>query len=122
MTRMANGVPFDVAHTALVAMDCQAGIVSIYAKPPEEFVERASGVLRAARKVGVPIIHVQAGFRSGLPEVSSRNRLFAGIKVHASSSFSCSFTKRSFGMGQAPRINLKPSCSHRPENETADVR
>lgn len=32
------------------------------------------------------------------------------------------FTKCSFGMGQAPGIILKPSCSHRPENETANVR
>jgi len=41
-----------LAHTAVVAMDCQAGIVSIYAKPPEEFAERASLVLRAARAAG----------------------------------------------------------------------
>jgi nicotinamidase-related amidase len=77
---MANDRPFDIAHTAVVAMDCQAGIVSIYAKPPEEFVERASSVLRAARVAGIPVIHVQAGFRAGLPEVSSRNKLFAAIK------------------------------------------
>jgi nicotinamidase-related amidase len=61
-------------------MDCQAGIVSIYAKPPEEFVERASLVLRAARAAGMPVIHVQVGFRAGLPEVSDRNSLFAAIK------------------------------------------
>jgi nicotinamidase-related amidase len=71
---------FDVAHTALVAMDCQAGIVSIYAKPQEEFVERASSVLRAARSAGMPVIQVQVGFRPGLPEVSDRNKLFAAIK------------------------------------------
>jgi nicotinamidase-related amidase len=71
---------FDVAHTALLAMDCQAGIVSIYAKPQEEFVERAASVLRAARSAGMPVIHVQVGFRPGLPEVSGRNRLFAAIK------------------------------------------
>jgi nicotinamidase-related amidase len=71
---------FDVPHTALVAMDCQAGIVSIYAKPPEEFVERASNVLRAARSAGMPVIQVQVGFRPGFPEVSDRNKLFAAIK------------------------------------------
>jgi nicotinamidase-related amidase len=71
---------FDVAHTALVAMDCQAGIVSIYAKPQEEFVERASSVLRAARSAGMPVIQVQVGFRPGFPEVSDRNKLFAAIK------------------------------------------
>jgi nicotinamidase-related amidase len=61
-------------------MDCQAGIVSIYAKPPEEFVERASSVLRAARRVAMPVVHIQVGFRPGLPEVSSRNKLFSAVK------------------------------------------
>jgi nicotinamidase-related amidase len=61
-------------------MDCQTGVVSIYAKPPEPFVERCSSVLRAARKVGMPVIHVKVGFRPGLPEVTMRNRLFASIK------------------------------------------
>ncbi|MGA3236053.1 MAG: isochorismatase family cysteine hydrolase [Bryobacteraceae bacterium] len=74
------GLLFDAAHTALVAMDCQAGIVSIYAKPQEEFVARASSVLRAARGAGMPVILVQVGFRPGLPEVSGRNKLFGAIK------------------------------------------
>ncbi len=71
---------FEVARTAVLAMDCQAGIVSIYAKPPEAFVERAASVLRAARHAGMPVIHVQVGFRPGLPEVSARNKLFAALK------------------------------------------
>jgi nicotinamidase-related amidase len=71
---------FDIAHAALLAMDCQAGIVSIYAKPPEDFLERASTVLRAAREASLPVVHVQVGFRPGLPEVSSRNKLFAAIR------------------------------------------
>lgn len=73
-------MPFDIAHTATLAMDCQAGIVSIYAKPPEEFIERASRVLRAARKAGIVVIHIQVGFRPGLPEASNRNKLLAAIK------------------------------------------
>ena len=71
---------FDIAHTAVLAMDCQAGIVSIYAKPPEEFIERASRVLRAARAARMLLLHVQVGFRPGLPEISDRNQLFAAIK------------------------------------------
>jgi nicotinamidase-related amidase len=77
---MGNAVAFDVVHTALLAMDCQAGIVSIYAKPPAEFVDRASSVLRAARGAGLLVVHVQVGFRPGLPEVSRQNKLFAAIK------------------------------------------
>jgi nicotinamidase-related amidase len=61
-------------------MDCQTGIVSIYAKPQEEFIARAAGVIRAARSAGMQVIHVQVGFRPGLPEVSVRNKLFASIK------------------------------------------
>jgi nicotinamidase-related amidase len=71
---------FDIPHTALLAMDCQAGIVSFYAKPQEEFIARAADVVRAARVAGMPVIHVQVGFRPGLPEVSVRNKLFGGIK------------------------------------------
>jgi nicotinamidase-related amidase len=68
------------ARTAVLTMDCQAGIVYIYAKPQEEFTARASSVLRAARAAGMPVIHVQVGFRPRLPELSSRNKLFAAIK------------------------------------------
>jgi nicotinamidase-related amidase len=70
----------DIPRTALLAMDCQTAIVSIYAKPQEEFVNRAAHVLRAARDAGMLVILVQVGFRPGLPEVSGRNKLFGAIK------------------------------------------
>jgi len=60
---------FDAAHTAILAMDVQAGIVSIYAKPQQEYLDRSSSVLRAARS-------------AGLPEVSDRNKLFAAMKAN----------------------------------------
>jgi nicotinamidase-related amidase len=78
---MGTSRSFDIAHTALLAMDCQTGIVSIYAKPKEEFLERTAAALRAARSVGMPVILVQVGFRTGLPEVSSRNKLFTALKL-----------------------------------------
>ena len=77
---MGRELTFDIPRTALLAMDCQTGIVSIYAKPPEEFLERAASVLRAVRNTGMLVVHVQVGFRPGLPEVSGRNKLFAAIK------------------------------------------
>src|SRR5215471_3963648 len=77
---MASNLRVYIQHTALLAMDCQTGIVSIYAKPQDEFIARASSVLAAARTAGMTVIHVQVGFRPGLPEVSSRNKLFAAIK------------------------------------------
>jgi len=77
---MANALSFYPAHTAVLGMDCQTGVVAIYAKPQEPFIERCSSVLRSARKAGMPVIHVKVGFRPGLPEVSMRNRLLASIK------------------------------------------
>jgi len=77
---MAKALSFLPAHTALLGMDCQTAIVSIYAKPQEPFLERCLSVLRGARKVGMSVIHVKVGFRPGLPEVTMRNRLFASIK------------------------------------------
>jgi nicotinamidase-related amidase len=77
---METGRFFDMTRTALIGMDCQTGIVSIYAKPQEEFLERVSGVLRSARKAGMPVILVQVGFRADFPEISSRNKLFGALK------------------------------------------
>jgi nicotinamidase-related amidase len=71
---------FDPRHTALLAMDCQTGIVSVYAKSQDDFTIRASATLRAARTAGMLIVQVQVGFRPGLPEVSGHNKLFAAIK------------------------------------------
>lgn len=62
-------------------MDCQTGIVAVYAKPQEEFIARALRVLKAARARGMSVIHIVVGFRPGLPEVGGRNKLFAAIKA-----------------------------------------
>jgi hypothetical protein len=72
------------AHTAVLSMDCQTGIVSIYTKNDEDaFLTRAASVLNHARATGMTIIHIKVGFRPGLPEVSSRNVLFGAIKSSA---------------------------------------
>ncbi len=76
---MGTGLSFDIAHTALLAMDCQAGIVAMYTNP-EEFLARAAAAAGAARKAGMVVIHVQVGFRPGFPEASERNKLFGAIK------------------------------------------
>lgn len=74
--------PFDLAHAAVVAMDCPSGLVRVYAAgEPDAFAQRAAGILRAARTARKPVVHVQIGFRPGLPEVSARNRLLAAIKT-----------------------------------------
>jgi len=76
--------PIHPTHTAVLSMDCQTGIVSIYTKGDKDaFLARAASVLNHARAVGMTVIHLQVGFRPGLPEVSSRNLLFRSIKSSA---------------------------------------
>jgi len=69
------------AQTAVLAMDCQSGIISQYVKPPDEFLGRASTVLGACRAANLPVIHVRVGFRPGLPEIGERNKMFAAVKT-----------------------------------------
>lgn len=70
----------DPARSAVLSMDNQAGIVSIYVKEPESFLAQASSVLERSRSAGLKVIHVQVGFRPKLPEVGARNPLFSAIK------------------------------------------
>jgi len=80
---MANLVP-DLTRAAVLSMDLQTAIVSIYTKGQgggeEDFLPRIASLLSAARNRGLKVVHVQVGFRPGLPEISSRNALFAAIK------------------------------------------
>jgi nicotinamidase-related amidase len=73
----------DPAHTAVLSMDCQTGIVSRYLKDEQDFLGRVASVLHHARSRGIRVIHVRVGFRPGLPEVSSRHPLFGAIKSSA---------------------------------------
>jgi nicotinamidase-related amidase len=78
---VSSTFPIYPDHSAILSMDCQTGIVSIYTKNDKDaFLARASNALNHARALGMTVIHVQVGFRPGLPEVSSRNSLFASIK------------------------------------------
>src|SRR5271170_2596625 len=79
---MSAAFPIDPARTAVLSLDCQAGIVSIYTKGDKDaFLERAAGVLNHARASNMTVIHVKVDFRPGLPEVSARNQLFGAIKA-----------------------------------------
>ena len=53
----------DPAHTAVLSMDCQAGIVSIYTREAKDaFLTRVAGVLNHARAAGMTVIHVSEVF------------------------------------------------------------
>jgi nicotinamidase-related amidase len=70
----------DLEHAALLSMDLHTSVVAAYLQGPEDFLARIAGVQAAARQSGIPVIHVQVGFRPGSPEISSRNALFAAVK------------------------------------------
>jgi nicotinamidase-related amidase len=73
---------FKPARTAVLSMDYQKSIVSNYLKDGQEaFLSRVAGVLKHARAQGMMVIHVRVGFRSGLPEIGSRNPLFNALKA-----------------------------------------
>jgi nicotinamidase-related amidase len=78
---MAKLIP-DPTRAAVLSMDLQTAIVSIYAKSQPDFLPRVASVLKEARERAITVIHVQVGFRPGFPEVSERNLLFGAIKVN----------------------------------------
>jgi nicotinamidase-related amidase len=66
------------AATALLVMDVQVGILARYPQD-HHYLARLGRAIRAARRVGIPVIYVVIGFRSGHPEVSVRNAAFAAM-------------------------------------------
>lgn len=71
----------DLTKTAVLAMDFQQKIVTGNAMARERnVVPKVRSVLVGARRAGLTVIHVIVQFRPGYPEVSSRNRMFSGIK------------------------------------------
>jgi nicotinamidase-related amidase len=78
---MTTDISINPKRSAMLSIDLQTGIVSIYTKDDANFAPRAGRLLRAARGAGMTVIHVQIGFRPNLPEVGARNPLFAAIKT-----------------------------------------
>lgn len=77
---MEASLVFEPERTAVLSMDLQAGIVGIYAKNDPDLPNRAAKVLESSRNRKLGVIHVQVGFRPGMPEVSLRNPLFGAMK------------------------------------------
>lgn len=71
--------PIHPNHTAMLSLDLQSGIVSIYTRD-NGLVTRAGELLQQGRAVGVTIVHVKVGFRPGMPEIHPRNMLLGAVK------------------------------------------
>ncbi len=70
----------DPFHTAVLSLDIQTALVSLYTKQLTEFLPRVASVIAHSRNVCASIFHVRVEFRPGLPEISKRNRILASIK------------------------------------------
>lgn len=79
-TSTPGNLKVDAADTAILGMDLQAGIVSVYVKD-ESFVPRAARTLDAARTAGLAVLHVKVGFRPRVPEANPRNVFLSTIKA-----------------------------------------
>lgn len=77
---MAGEGTLDSARTAVLSMDLQAAIVAMYTAGQAELISRAAKVLERCRDRAMTVVHIQVGFRPGLPEVSPRNALFGAIR------------------------------------------
>jgi nicotinamidase-related amidase len=76
-----DSISFDPIHAALLSMDLQSGIVSIYAPNDQGLLDRAGALLQYGRRAGMTIIHVKVGFRPDVPEIHPRNMLLGAIKT-----------------------------------------
>jgi nicotinamidase-related amidase len=70
----------DFRRVAVLPMDIQRGVVSVYVKD-DGFVGRVAAVLRHARQQRLAVIHVKVAFRPGVPEASPRNMFLSAIKA-----------------------------------------
>jgi nicotinamidase-related amidase len=69
----------DRDRTAVLVMDYQNDIVTRFTQLDTATLERAAGVLQAARAAGLPVIYVKIAFRPGYPEVPEQG-LFAMVR------------------------------------------
>lgn len=72
-------ITFEPTKTALLVMDLQVEIVTMYRELALPVIERTAGLVAAARAAKVPVIYVAVGFRPGYPELSPRSPHYASV-------------------------------------------
>ncbi len=77
---MTTQLSIDRDRTAVLIMDYQTSVVEAVTSGKDELLEKASSVLRGARRAGIPVIYIVVRFREGYPEVSPRNKAFSNVK------------------------------------------
>jgi len=81
---------------ALLVMDVQPGIIDRISNK-DEYLSKITLAIDAAHKYNLLVIFVVVGFRSGFPEISSRNKSFSAIRDSLSTHF----------INPKPVLNLK---------------
>lgn len=79
---MPARLKLDLTKTALLLMDMQTVAFEKYvpAEDAPRVLENTAKLLSAARAAGIKVVYVTVAFRSGYPEIASRNALFASIR------------------------------------------
>ncbi|MCM3173653.1 cysteine hydrolase [Paenibacillus sp. MER 99-2] len=75
-------MPNERNKCALLIMDMQRSVVSQFVKNAESLLPFQKAI-NTARSHAIPVIYVRVAFRSGYPEISSRNKMFGGIPARA---------------------------------------
>ncbi|WP_019914118.1 cysteine hydrolase family protein [Paenibacillus sp. HW567] len=72
------------SKSALLVMDMQNSVVSRFVDNEQALLPFQKAI-EAARSHAIPVIYVRVAFRADYPEISSRNKMFAGIAGRAGS-------------------------------------
>jgi nicotinamidase-related amidase len=98
-----NKPVFDSARTAILIMDYQNDIVGMLPEKEQSLLlDKAGLILKESRRAGLRVIYAVVQFRKGFPEISPRNKLFAGLKE------SGRFLEGTPGAEIHPRVATKP--------------
>jgi nicotinamidase-related amidase len=67
------------SNAALLVMDMQAAVLAGL-PDPKPLLSHVGTAIAHARNNSIPVIYVLVGFRTGVPEVSTRNKMFGGMR------------------------------------------
>lgn len=69
----------DPRRAAVLALDLQSNVVSMFGKEGTDVVHRVASVLDGARSAGALVVFIRVAFRPGYPEISPNNKMFATV-------------------------------------------
>lgn len=76
---MTDQLTVSKKNSALLVMDYQNATLARVTENNPQLLEKASGVLQAARETELPIIYLKVGFRPGHPEINRDNKFLARL-------------------------------------------